>query len=395
MCDTVCALRPGRTLFAKNSDRPVAEVQLIESLARREPNGLLRTQYLSIDDLGAAAVLGSRPAWLWGLEHGINEHGVAIGNERVFTADDPARATPALIGMDLVRLGLERGRTAGDALDTMTRLLERHGQGGIADADNGDAYYSSFLIADHQSAWILETSGRTWAAKSVTGGAAISNRIALGTDWTRASADVAAGDDFGRWRDPESWLALADVRLACTLPAMTGADAVREPADLAALMRHHGDRAWGKPGDTSADEIDPLPDQRLGADGEGVSVCMHLRDYQATAASMICELPAPGRPLRAWVACGSPCVSVFVPVFPTAELPIELADSKTWRRFAALRARVEAEPNALREVRAVLAPLETALWAEADELVADPRERRAFVDSSWRRVDEALRALRV
>jgi len=39
-----------------------------------------------------------------------DEHGVAIGNEKVYTKANPNKEPPALIGMDLVRLGLERGR---------------------------------------------------------------------------------------------------------------------------------------------------------------------------------------------------------------------------------------------------------------------------------------------
>ena len=79
MCDTLCAIGPEGALFAKNSDRPSAEVQLIESLPARAPGGTLRTQYLELPDEGATAMLASRPAWLWGLEHGVNEHRVAIG----------------------------------------------------------------------------------------------------------------------------------------------------------------------------------------------------------------------------------------------------------------------------------------------------------------------------
>src|SRR6201995_4340249 len=113
MCDTLCA--PGRRgmVFAKNSDRPPGEVQITWPFGRRSSAGCtLRTQYLTIGDTGAHAAFLSCPTWLWGAEHGVNEHGVAIGNERIATTHDAAGAPPALIGMDLVRLGLERARTA-------------------------------------------------------------------------------------------------------------------------------------------------------------------------------------------------------------------------------------------------------------------------------------------
>lgn len=397
MCDTLCVRHTGRTLFAKNSDRPVHEAQVIEAHRARPESGStkLRTQYLAIDDADAAATLGSRPVWLWGFEHGVNEHRVAIGNERVYTVDDPSATPAALIGMDLVRLGLERADTADGAVDVMTELLERHGQGGIADAADDEAYFSSFLVADPRSAWVLETSARTWAAKPVAGGAAISNRIALDDQWTRASTDVDVGRSFEDWRDPKSWAALADIRLACTLPAVTGEDRIDEPADLAALMRHHGTRAWGRPGDDPRD-VSELPPAEIGPNGEGITVCMHVRDYQATAASMICELPEDlDRPLRAWVAVGSPCVSVYVPVFPTATVPLELGEETTWRRFENLRDRVENDGDALAAVRAVLAPLESALWSEADDVVADPAHHAAYAAEAWRRVDEALGRLGV
>ena len=89
----VCVRHAGRTLFAKNSDRPIGEPQAIESYPSRTGHTVLQTQYLTIDDADTAAVLGSRPTWLWGFEHGVNEHRVAIGNERVFTVDDAGGGT--------------------------------------------------------------------------------------------------------------------------------------------------------------------------------------------------------------------------------------------------------------------------------------------------------------
>ncbi|MDZ7732671.1 MAG: hypothetical protein U5R31_05700 [Acidimicrobiia bacterium] len=65
-------------LFAKSSDRPPGEAQVVEAHPRRPAGGTLATQYLEIDDAGAHAVMGSRPAWLWGFEHGVNEHGLAM-----------------------------------------------------------------------------------------------------------------------------------------------------------------------------------------------------------------------------------------------------------------------------------------------------------------------------
>lgn len=394
MCDTICARRPDRTFFAKSSDRPVGEVQVVEGYGRRAAGGRLRTQYIEIPDPGAAALLGSRPSWLWGFEHGVNEHRLAIGNERIWTVASAADVPEALIGMDLVRLALERAARAPEAVDTIAGLLERHGQGGVADNTHGEAYFSSFLIADPAEAWVMETSGRTWAARPVEESAAISNRLGLRCDWTRASDDVPRGADFDAWRDPNAWTAHADRRLEVTAPAAARVAVGEQGArELAAMLRHHGSGSWGAPGSNAGDVL-PLPPPQISGDGTGVSVCMHVRGYQATASSMIAELPRdPAEPLRAWVALGSPCASVFVPVFPPAGTPAELGLETSWRRFAALRARVEAAPESLAGVRGILAPLEAELWDEADRAAGDRRREEEFASRSWRAVDAALQRL--
>lgn len=367
MCDTLCAIGPSGTLFAKNSDRPSSEVQLIEAHSRRPRGRTLRTTHIEIDDTGAFALVAARPGWGWGLEHGVNEHRVAIGNEKLYTLLDPNKEPPALTGMDLVRLGLERAQSADEALDVMTSLLEKHGQGGVCDQTTGESYFSSFLICDPASGWVLETSGRSWAAKPVAGRAAISNRITIRTDWTRASADVAPGDDWDERRHPRAPTGHADIRLTASNACLATAQVT--PARLSAHLRDHGD-------------------------GKSISICMHLRGFQNTTSSIITELPAdPGRPLRAWVAPGQPCTSVYLPVFPPHAVPAVLGEPETWHAFEALREWRETDDEALPRIREAFDPLEAALWTEADAIATQPDKHAAFVEDAWRRAWEAAQRL--
>jgi secernin len=364
MCDSLCVTGNGRTLFAKNSDRPPDEAQVVEAFGRRNPGGTLRTQYLDIDDAGAFALIGSRPVWLWGFEHGVNEHRVAIGNEAVYTTVSAATSPSALIGMDLVRLGLERGRSAREAVDVMTALLERHGQAGDCYEDGG-TYHSSFLVADPRESWVLETAGRTWVAKRFPDRAAISNRLSLRVDWDLSSDDVAPGADFDAYRAPTVDTSFADVRLEASRACLTRG--VTDPRDLIAHLRDHG------------------PDDE-GLTDDVFSVCMHIRGVANTTAAMVADLPEdPDEPLRAWVALGSPCASVFIPIFPPDDVPKELGDEETWRRCAALRDRVEAKPSELGTISDRFGAIEAELWAQAEE-----RRSAPSFDSVSAALDELL-----
>uniref|UniRef100_A0A8C3ARL8 Secernin 3 n=1 Tax=Cyclopterus lumpus TaxID=8103 RepID=A0A8C3ARL8_CYCLU len=139
--------------------------------------------YIEIEQVAHTyAVVLSKPAWLWGAEMGANEHQVCIGNEAVWGRES-ADGNEALLGMDLVRIGLERANAAEEAVDVITELLEKYGQGGSCMEDESNfTYHNSFLISDRKEAWLLETSGKHWAAERVKGGYRnISNQYSITT----------------------------------------------------------------------------------------------------------------------------------------------------------------------------------------------------------------------
>jgi hypothetical protein len=77
MCDCLVALPTatlGATLFAKNSDRPPDEAQVLERYPagrRAEP---VRATHITVDpgDGETIGVVGSPPWCMWGIEHGVN-----------------------------------------------------------------------------------------------------------------------------------------------------------------------------------------------------------------------------------------------------------------------------------------------------------------------------------
>ena len=129
MCDTLYVRQNGVGWFAKNSDREPDEPQAMVWLppAQDDATQTVRATYLDIPQQPRRyGVLLSQPAWIWGGEIGVNTQGVAIGNEAVFSKR-VERKGQSLLGMDLLRLGLERGGTAREALDVIVWHLERYG----------------------------------------------------------------------------------------------------------------------------------------------------------------------------------------------------------------------------------------------------------------------------
>jgi dipeptidase len=112
----------GQVLFAKNSDRPTDECQPLD-LRKREshPAGAtVKCRFLGVPQASETfRHVGSRPCWCWGYEHGFNEHQVVIGNEGL--GSKIVSEEPKLIGMEVLRLGLERSKPAEAAVAGMTQ----------------------------------------------------------------------------------------------------------------------------------------------------------------------------------------------------------------------------------------------------------------------------------
>jgi secernin len=303
-CDTLVALPPatadGSTLFAKNSDRPALECQpLVQVPPRRHRAGSrVRCQYISIHQVREThGFIGSQPFWLWGLEHGVNDCRVAIGNETVFSREPPG--AEALLGMDLLRLGLERSETAREALEVITGLLEAHGQGGPGHLGTTFSYHNSFLIADPTAAWVLETVGKQWAAREVDGVGNISNHISIDDDWSLASADLEAyAVERGWWKAGSGRIRFASAycdagprpshysagRCDRGRALLQGAKGRLAERDMMRFLRDHGESGT------------VLPKQRDPQSADFFTLCMHGEPISTTTASMVARSPISGPP---------------------------------------------------------------------------------------------------
>jgi dipeptidase len=87
MCDTLGCVDTRIPIFGKNSDRCVDEPQLLEFHPKKNNSEkTLMATYIEIDQVQRTnAILISRPSWMYGAEMGLNEYGLVIGNEAVFT----------------------------------------------------------------------------------------------------------------------------------------------------------------------------------------------------------------------------------------------------------------------------------------------------------------------
>lgn len=398
MCDTQVLLQDGITWFAKNSDREASEPQPVVRLpaVRGDTSPLLRTTYIEIPQAtDRHGVILSKPDWIWGAEMGANDQGVVIGNEAIFSR--VVERKPALLGMDLLRLGLERGGSARDALDVITTLLERHGQGGPAGyRDKHFCYDNSFIIADATEAWVLETAQRHWAARRVEGFAAISNCLTIGRQFDLHSVGL---HDFarqqGRWNG-KGELDFARAFDTYLLPYFGGAhqrrelalgclaEAVRQPASFARMARHLRQHAHG--------HDSPL-------EGSNADVCLHAAGYirrSQTTGSMISRL-TDGDARHIVTGTSAPCLSLFRPVgfddsVDYSVLTRAAHPPRLWLQHERWHRRALFDPEFRVDLRQSRDMVEAEIFRQLDQADAPGASALAALDAMSRQWGESLQA---
>lgn len=187
MCDSMIAskrvTRCGYPIFGKNSDRSPNEPQYMVFVpaADHAAGSRFKATRIEVEQVAHThAVMLSKPSWIWGGEIGINECGVVIGNEAVISRDLDKDAK-ALLGMDILRIALERAGTAREAVGVIAQMMERYGQGGNCSFDGTFYYDNAYLVADDDEIWHVETAGQhLWVAKRIENDAySISNYISI------------------------------------------------------------------------------------------------------------------------------------------------------------------------------------------------------------------------
>ena len=339
MCDTIILMdNSGKPVFfGKNSDRHPEEPQALLYISERAPSTVMLREGVEYQDKGFALLL-SKPSWMAGGEMGVNSQGLAIGNEAVFSRFKPEEH--GILGMDILRAALSACASAKEALDFITSFIEKYGQGGNGAYKGKLVYNNSFLAADPQEAYIIETAGKRWAWRSAMLVDAISNAYCIEDDYKRLDmqtrkeiapvnerAACADESDPGRKGERNSWKAHVEDRKYLFFTK----GEQRRSSSLGGLMRIAAERASSAQNEAQTkaraepeaqlEKIFALLQSHEGAPKSGPflsrmkNLCVHpgLFPQSATTGSMVAEY-RPGGALVWHTDSSYPCISLYKPV---------------------------------------------------------------------------------
>lgn len=391
MCDSFVALPPATAnntvILGKSADCQINEaLALVRIRGRKHISGeAIKSAHIVIPQAEKThEIILGKSFWTWGGEIGINEFGVAIGNEAVFTTLQKEENLDGLVVTDMLRIGLERGKTAQEAVEAIAGLLVKFGQGGNCELSGNSHFDGSHLIADGSEAWVLETAGREWAAKKISDSiGSISNVLSIRDDWDLSSLKerVDWSESYG---NPEILHRIGSCERQTNsykgLAAYKGNITVKTAFDV---LRQHGE------------SYDPATAP------VHTDICVHAgpqedRQWQATGA-MVSEVGADG--VIGWfTATASNCLSIFKPVFPGVELPNmgpypneQFNPESLWWKHELMHRRAMADfQNIMPDIRPDFEAIEAEFIAQAPTVLkGSANEKREFVADCFHEAEKA------
>jgi secernin len=317
MCDTFVVMQnkttDGAIILGKSADDQINEAHYVLHVPHKKyPRGMqVRATHLMIPQAEETnEIVLHKAFWYWGGEEGINEHGLSIGAEAAYSTLTGTETKDGLIGVDLLRIALERASTCTEAIELMARLLKEYGQGGNIEISGNSEVDLTYLISDVKEAWILEMAGREYAAKKVQDFDAISNHYMLEKDWGISSLPVQPGEvAWGEtYNVKEIVPALgARERRNCSLNSIQKAVQPFGVKDGFDLLREHGENYHP----ATSGEVPRV-------------VCMHagLGDFRKWQAVNAFVSHVKGEQVVAWsTGTSANCLSIFKPIFLNIEAP--------------------------------------------------------------------------
>ncbi len=319
-------------IFGKNSNHSPNEVFLtLEVDAKDHPSGtMLKTTTISIPQVSHTyGMVLQKPKWCWGCETGMNEKGVSIGCETVATRATPVSNPDGLIGNDICRLVLERCDTAKAGSDLIIELFESYGHcpwtEGSLDPKAKRDY--SYLIADSDNIYVVETAGKHWVRKRVSKEERlyeITNMLTMSDDYDDCSESV-------KKQEREGYKVLWKKTFGRYLKASFDGAPVRRYGFTDSVISDLEGRAMK----VSKYAVFGFKSIRHG-DGVGVTVstfkyalrrhmkqnmdrpsqpCMHFGDTKKSLATVASFISVPGMNMVSTTASSTPCRSIFKPIY--------------------------------------------------------------------------------
>lgn len=392
MCDSFVALgnstADGSVLLAKSADTEVNEAEHVVRFPRRRyrDGALVRITHLNIPQAPQThEVILGKSFWSWGGEIGCNEHGVAVGNEAAFS--NQTEGKDGVCVLDLLRLVLERSRSAREGVDVVARHVETFGDGGNCQMMGNFWFDSGLLIADKREAYVVNAAGRHWAARRVADVTAISNRYQLEDDWELSSLQASNG------RKPSFRAMFADEKREAEVAAVE-----RETMALSILEARRGSITVKD----MADILRCVGDEdtyEVAADDRPTRVCMHAGPYESrfwhATGAMISD--ASERGVVVWMTATSATdLSCFKPLFFEADMPdlgpapqgTYIEGSLWWKHELLHRRAMAAYREVKPQIRADFDRLEAQFFAEASQVKsAATKVKSEFVLDCWKRAE--------